>query len=436
MNYNKIFKPHHIGTNKQHTVILHGSSGFGKTATVESYAEEVKAKLVNVRLSHLDSLNLYLPYVKEGTKGSTIATADSELINTLYTAKKHTVVFLDEFTNPSSKEIYNVFKELLCERTFNNRKISKHIQFIAATNLTEEDNGVVEMPDSLWKRMTHVAFAPDKTTTTQYLAPLASEFFTSGETADLIRQPITMDFSEYLDAVPRQIDATTDILENNKGLSLSEMKIIANGRLGSNVGIPFATFIHDKINNVKEIKDLISLPNRISVPTFADLATLQDEGEVLRVIGYLQTQIKKMDVKVTDQDKELAALYNEKFPEEKKCTATEIKKGVNKQKVTVGYLVADFLRMYGIPEVTTAIHESTDPKFVFLYERNDDYPLPWQHATYQQGRIFFGDGSTGFTSYDDDPMNPKNQTGPKDEDGNPTGVVGGAKKLAAKKAKK
>jgi hypothetical protein len=272
MNYNAIFLAHH----KTHqTSILHGSSGFGKTATVRAYAQAVNAKLIDKRMSTVDPLTLFLPWLTDDK--STINTALVDWVQAMITCDTHTIIFLDEITNPSSPEVFNVLKELLGERTILGRPISSYIQFIGASNLVEEDTGVKELPDSLWKRATHLAFIPTTSDIVEHLKGSAKTFFSRN--SGLLRKPMHPKFP--IDAVPRQINACVDLAETGI-LDDSSLKICCAGKLGTEAGFALAEFI------INQRKQKNVFPEVFTRAHSDMLSQYEQEGRALEVVTYLK----------------------------------------------------------------------------------------------------------------------------------------------------
>lgn len=328
MNYNTIFQAHYVA---RLTSILHGSSGFGKTATVRAYAEFAGAKLIDKRLSVIDPLTLSLPYVSDDRE--TIKYAFAEWIGIdLFKAKEHTIIFFDEITNPSSPEVYNVMKELLGERTLFGRKVSDFIQFIGATNLESEDIGVKEMPDSLWKRCTHIKFVPTTESILKHLDKEARKFF--AKNTSLLRKPETPEFK--LDAAPRQIDACVKLFKTNL-LTETELRICFAGRIGEEAGFAFADYLTHESKGQKE------LPEQLTMENLAFLQSFEDDGRALEVIQFIKQD--HIDKKA----------------------------------------IAQYLAQYAGAEVARSFHES-GIKLPFVTNPCVDRPagMPWQ--TYASGR--------------------------------------------------
>ena len=270
-NYNNIFAAHRV---TQQTVILHGSSGFGKTSTVREYVKASGAVLIDKRLSMIDPLTMFLPY--RGEDGA-IHTALAPWVQQMVEATVHTVVFFDEITNPSSPEVFNVMKEILGERTILGLPISKHVQFIGASNLMDEDTGVKEMPDSLWKRATHLSFTPSVPDILSHLGTDARKFF--AKNSSLLHKPALAKFP--LHAAPRQVNACLDLF-NTGVLTDTEFRICCIGRIGEEAGIALATHLSTKRTQVHEFPEVLTKDD------FDLIREMETIGRSLEVTTYLK----------------------------------------------------------------------------------------------------------------------------------------------------
>lgn len=287
--YNNILLAHH---KVNQTLIFHGSSGFGKTTNVKLYAEWVGARLIDKRTSTMDPLTLFLPWLSSDK--STIETALATWVHDMINATSHTIIFLDEITNPSSPEVYSVLKELLGERTILGRKISPHVQFIGASNLTSEDTGVKEMPNSLWTRATHILFAPTSRQIIGNLLPEARMFFANKP--DLLAKPAVEDFP--LKPQPRQIDDCIRIFRTGI-LEPSELRQVCAGKIGKDVGYIFAD---ELIESMTERKS--PFPDTLNTTSMTIVKELEDRGMSLEILHYLQRD---------NHDKAMVAQYLAEF---------------------------------------------------------------------------------------------------------------------------
>ncbi len=278
--YADVIRAHHAA---KLAVLLSGSSGFGKTQTVLAAAKELGFQCVDVRMSYRDPLSLFLPIIESQKNGTKVMDyVLSDFLNCLFTASVPTVIFLDEVTNPSSPEVFNVLKELLGERTILGKHISDEVVFVAASNFTEEDVGVRELPDSLVKRLTNLVFAPTPSAIVQHLPILTKEFFGNVERQNLLRKPYIPSETAIQDAVPRQLSACEQLF--TAGLRGDALRACLVGRVGSSVGIPLADFFMESLHR-KEGKGLMSggkvynLPAKLTRAKDIDV-TVYDEDEM------------------------------------------------------------------------------------------------------------------------------------------------------------
>jgi hypothetical protein len=270
--YNNILKAHHL-TNL--TVVFFGSSGFGKTSTVIDYTKSVGAKLIDKRTSTIEPLALFLPFLNKDTKE--IDVYFTQWVNAMLHAESHTVIFLDEITNPSCPEVYSIMKELLGERTILGRPISKHIQFIGASNLSSEDTGVKDLPDSLMTRITKIDFAPTVTDVLAHMEPEEVRFFS--QNTDLLAKP---NIEENMQTPnPRQIRACTRLFKTGL-LSFSELKMCFAGRIGKEAGLAYADFLASPRNQENE------LPQQITVNNLLYIKSFETAGRALEVTHFLK----------------------------------------------------------------------------------------------------------------------------------------------------
>ncbi len=332
VNYAEIFQAHFV---TKQAVCLWGSSGYGKTSTVKEAAKTLGMKLVDMRLSYRDPLSLFLPVVD----GNVIRYIFSDILDVLFNAAEPTIVFLDEITNPSSPEIYNVLKELLNERTFLGRAVSDNVLFVAASNWASEDTGVKELPDSLMRRMTHMVFAPDRIDMGSKLRPLAREWAMQGNTGALIPNPHVESLN--LTPCPRQIDAC-ELLFTQGGLRGDALRVVFVGRIGLEAGVSFAKHCMSSLSEDRQKKEgvLHKLPAVMTKDTVPLLKQAEEEGHVIEIISYL--------------------------------TATEHDQAV------LGY----YLGIHAGPEVCRAMFERGTHRGCRVSP--DDYPILRQHPEYRE----------------------------------------------------
>lgn len=361
-----IIRAHHV---TKQALCLWGSSGYGKTSTVRAAAKELGFDIVDMRLSYRDPLSLFLPVVTEGV----IEYIFSDILNVMFHAKKPTIVFLDEITNPSSPEIYNVLKELLNERTILGKPVSDNVVFVAASNWAEEDTGVKELPDSLMKRMTHIAFAPDKISMTQRMQPHAAKFFSGGTASNLLNNGHIEDFK--LTPCPRQIDACEQLAVVG-GLRGAALRQVFIGRIGPEAGVVFATYIEEALSGsdnkpLSEAASLLAtLPPTMTKADVPTLVKLEEMGHVSEILGYILAE---------GQDQAAVAKYLGLH------AGAEIVRAVFEREKYNGYFV-DLDDLLAAVEDYAAKHPEVPREELADYKQ----PVPWALPAYTRGVLQIG----------------------------------------------
>jgi hypothetical protein len=262
-------------------VMFWGSSGWGKTASVKAYCQDKGLGLVIRNAVYLDPLNSWLP--RENTTLQVIEDIPHAWVKDILTASAPLVLFLDELTRCRSVQIMNMLTELVLERTFNGHPISEHVQIICATNLYDEDNGLVEVPDAVMNRMTHIVFAPEA-------SEAAAHMRTELGRQVLLQQPSVLRVPGIpelpLDGNPRQIDDIVD-LWNTGLLSKDDLKLVCCGRVGKEKGAVVAATILDIVNKTE-----LALPPALTYKDFPRIAKAEAAGMGIEVVNLLRASIE------------------------------------------------------------------------------------------------------------------------------------------------
>lgn len=308
MKLTAVFRAHRKA---KKVVMLWGSSGWGKTETVRAYCKEEGMDLLLRNAVYLDPLNCWLP--KEDHAKGYIVDMPHEWVHRVLTTKTPLVLFLDELTRCRSVQIMNMLTELLLDRTFNGFPISEHVQIICATNLYDEDNALVEVPDAVMNRMTHVTFAPDA-------AEAATNMRTALAKQVILQQPNILDIPGVPDLKfkgnPRATDDLVDLWET-KELSESDLYLCCRGRLGNEKGTVAAATIL-AISKEKEMK----LPTVLSRKEFKKLAKIEAEGMGIEVVNLLRTTVESVKGKGTDKHR-MVADYLVQYATPETCRAMQ-----------------------------------------------------------------------------------------------------------------
>lgn len=236
--YLNILRAHRV---TMQSLIFHGSSGYGKTSLLNQYGKLDNLEVMVIRGTYLDPLNILIPEKQELYFLDKPAKWLHKIINTTTPM----LVFFDEIGRPSSPQVFNMIMELTNERAINGTPISDLVQFVGATNLLSEDSGVLNFPDAMWKRATHILFAPTPSEIVlnigNQLAQKVMEKF-----PDTIPIPNT-DADFPLTKCPRQIKDLCKIIETGL-LTKEEERVVSIGKLGKEDGIIW----HSRITTILE----------------------------------------------------------------------------------------------------------------------------------------------------------------------------------------
>jgi len=275
------------------TILIHGSSGFGKSALVKAFAQNHGFNYIERRVLNIDPLNLCIPHKDEVNK--VLIPYPDKWVKDLcddpstgYVVPK-TVLFLDEFNRPMSDQTFGMFTEMLLDRTFmNTYKLSDNVLILAAANLETEDIGVRDLPDAVIKRVTHVVHAPSVHAVARTMrSKLATEMLQKHP--KLFKEPgsgeeVWVKLSES----PRQLDQALEIAETGL-LSRDETRHVFVGKMGLEHGnARFQQYcdIVDKRTTV--------FPLTLTQLNFEAVSQLEAKGLVNETIGYLQSQESEM----------------------------------------------------------------------------------------------------------------------------------------------
>lgn len=279
----------HMQTKK--TIVLHGSSGFGKTASVNQYVRSLREHMgmdVDIfveRTSTLDPLNMFLPTNVNDNSPFFKEKPSEWVYSRLLNPSKPTVIFFDEYNRPSSRQVYDLLMEMLGERSLKKNKISDLVQFIAAGNLAGEDTNVVENNDALLKRATHYNFAPSQGEIAANMRyAIAGEILT--EHPSIVRVPGYFDLGA-LEGVSRNVDDLVEI-HNTGVLSDTDFEIVCKGRLGVASGIVFCEKYLSKIRGQTN-----TFPTSITVDNLGELALLERSGKFTEVAALIDVTLSR-----------------------------------------------------------------------------------------------------------------------------------------------
>lgn len=283
LNYSKIFYAHY---KTQQSLLLWGSSGYGKTSLVKKFASQYKFELMTIHAQYLDPLALFIPSTKNVSEKGFVKFYPSEVLHRIFETRKKTVLFLDELTR-ANEETFNILTELLLDRSIFGYKIPDHVLILASSNFSEEDQGVRNLPDAVMQRLTHLIHAPSARRSLANLNyTLVKELLE--DDLNFISEPAKYPVHDLLKSCPRQIDACAALAES--GLNGDDLMAVCRGRIGIEKGTELAIKIEIHLSG-----QTMFLPHEINGDELSRVHCAEQKGGVLEVVNFLCQQMKYIE---------------------------------------------------------------------------------------------------------------------------------------------
>lgn len=279
-NYNTLISAH---AKAKQSLILHGSSGYGKSTIVKNYAKANGMKYVEVRCPTLDPNSIANPAKNADTQTFSLYLIDF-FADLTKPDTSPTVLFFDEFNRVEYPALLGMFTEVLLDRSILGRKLSDNVVILGACNFGTEDNGVVDIPQAVMTRSTHIVHSPSQQELDNHFDSETSKQF-SMQFPETLGAPA--DGGEILDNLSynkRQREAAFALWETGL-LEVSDMQQVFVGKLGREHGnIMFGKF-RDFVANKKN-----EFPAVFNETTFAQVSAIEQDGKIIEVVNYLKQQ--------------------------------------------------------------------------------------------------------------------------------------------------
>ncbi len=135
-------------------VIIWGSPGIGKSQVTQQTGAKLKRRVVDIRASLLDPVDLRgIPSVKDGkTHWNTPAFLPSDSVPSL--------ILLDEL-NRAPVMTQNALFQLVLDRKLGEYSLPVTCEIVACCNRESDGGGIVKMPQALANRFCHLTMEPD-----------------------------------------------------------------------------------------------------------------------------------------------------------------------------------------------------------------------------------------------------------------------------------
>lgn len=284
------------GLESKKNMMVFGPSGYGKTATVEEYAEEAGLKIAYCDMAgQLPEAIAGIPAVvmtKDGTTGYYRRMLDTELQDFLETEGEGYILFFDEINQGSPESLntlYSVTHPNSSMRRWAGHRLSK-CQIVACGNLSDGTDGTVyltDLPTPLLNRFFVFELKPSKKDATEYLK---KKWKNIPQVAKYIKTMLDADIA------PRDVDLALEILQYEYDSMFLEAKL----------GPALTAKIFDLQKGIKSLDPAELLKNARKV-----YEQFQEDGEVLWA-GETVTTEAELKAKFEDlglSEEEIAGIF-------------------------------------------------------------------------------------------------------------------------------
>jgi hypothetical protein len=260
-----------VGINRNRAMFIWGPPGAGKSSVVNQVAAEEGRKVIDVRLSQLESVDLRgIPQIREHDQETRVHWVTPEFLPASDGSDGPTLLFLDEMNGglPSTQA---AAYQLVLDRKLGSYSVPDNCAIIAAGN-REDDRGVTyTMPAPLANRFVHLDYDVDFEDWRKWA-------LTSGIRTEVIsyinfRPGNLMKFDPDAKAfpTPRSWQFVSDTLSEEGTVSNTVEHAIIEGAVGKGISAEFVGFL--KIHRNLPNPDYVLMnPDKADVPT--DPATL------------------------------------------------------------------------------------------------------------------------------------------------------------------
>lgn len=294
VNTFNIVKAHMIA---KKSMLLWGSSGFGKSKSMEAFAEELGLECFVLPMADKSAIDMFAM----GIVNSKLEEFPAWWVRKLVEEKDENgkpypdmMLFLDEITRAHSSML-PIIMEIANDHRIAGRKMRKNIFIVAASNFDAEDGGHQDLTlnQAGMRRFTHVTHKTNLSTIAKHskgaklavvnaMGPRYFSYFRQGEFYE------NYDWAQL--ACERQATDAFEIIEAGKDfLTSTEIRTILCGRVGLTMGeeLAIAHF------TIQDQKDKQTIPEKVTYDNFDQMFALETNANRLEVVGVIVEQFKE-----------------------------------------------------------------------------------------------------------------------------------------------
>jgi len=278
------------------SMLLWGSSGFGKSKSMEAFAEELGLECFVLPMADKSAIDMFAMGIVDNKLEEFPAWWVRKLIEEKDENGKpypDMMLFLDEITRAHSSML-PIIMEIANDRSIAGRKMRKNIFVVAASNFDAEDGGHQDLTlnQAGMRRFTHVTHKTNLSTIAKHskgaklavvnaTGPRYLSYFKQGEFFD------NYDWSQL--ACERQATDAFEIVEAGQDfLTPTEIRTILCGRVGLTMGEELAIAYF----TLQDQRSKQTIPEKITYDNFDQMFVLETNANRLEVVGVIVDQFK------------------------------------------------------------------------------------------------------------------------------------------------
>lgn len=255
------------------SLVLWGSSGFGKSATIKEFAKAEGMKLIDIKAISLDPLTTAMPEVQNGV----VNFVPNTWFHEVCTSDEPIVLFLDEINKFSNPSVQNMLNDLILDRQYVGHKIKPNVFIVGAANFVSESEEASPLDESILFRLTNILFAPKHQEVcvnmqTRLGKKLATKLKVVGKGVDVFQEEI---LDKLHKDIPRQIDHIAELCDGVTDRDIIEKIVL--GRIGK-----------DGLKIIDDILRESTFVSELTRQTMPKVVAMHNSGAKADVLGLVE----------------------------------------------------------------------------------------------------------------------------------------------------